>query len=664
MNLSTLNKTEELRNLLISTHLHYDVESKVLKAKALAEIFMKTLYLSPNHKMKSDRIASESAKLIKSKQIPPEDVKLGVNLLVEKRIVCEQNNDFLVLSSEAIMNIEKDVDNCRNIIKRIVKKNFSPRIKEDILVQWFNRASIDFFSEYESILTNSFLQEQDTNINIPNKEFIEKAITKSIKDYELNNFSNDLIIGFRDFLKNYSNDRDIDFYMEMFAQAILSAKSIKATVGPDSITINEFRDAKLFIDTNVLLIAVLEKSKHFKIFSEFAKSLKDVNATLHFIRPTKDEYRRVVTIKKERALRIVEEYEMDILRKSSDMFLKTAIARGCNNRESFEIFFDSIGNIPDKIDGGAVKINFEESPDIAQAIESGAKDTDLQEKIKKEWKRYPHLKKSKSENSAKHDAELNSVAEMFKKKREKIWVITMDRSMHSLSLHLERKKFPLWITFEVLVRILAIYGAGPAHNPRDLVSLLRIIIENEIQTSNRTYTLKDLTEAYNRNKRIGELSTDKIENLLLNFGRSELSEKPNDLEQAQLELRRALEPKEASTPEIVSDLQNRIKLSEEKNKETINFLTKEFRLCLRKWIYIKNIGLFVIFLIIGLCILKYGIDKLSTDKDLAYILIPSAIFSIIIPLIFWIKPKTKKELENANKQSRKKANEKNRSKSE
>lgn len=647
--------TEELRNLLIPTHLHYDIGSKPLRARALAEIFTKTLYLSSDRKMTLSELASESAKIIGIKQIPKEDLSLGVNFLTDNKAIFKQK-DFLVLSEDAAIKVKKGIDDSRERIDLILKENFSLRIDRDILAKWFRRAAADFFGEYGNIWVKSIFRKQI--IDIPDKDFLEKTISRSIIEYGLVGLSDDLITGFKAFLTNY-NDPNNNLQIWSFAQAMLSARIVAAAVGPDPITVNEFKNAKLFLDTNAFFLAVLEKSKASKTFSELAKCLKDIDATLCFVRSTKNEYERVVAGRKRETLAAVENFSLDILKESSDPFLKTAIARGCNDRESFERFFDSIEKIPDKIDG-LVKINLEEYPDTVQAIEAGSKDMRVQAQIKAEWEKYHrYTRRWKSENAIEHDAELNSVAEMLRKNKEKVWIITMDRSMQSLSLRWAVKGLPIWIPLDALVQILSIWGAGPAHKPENFAPLLSAIIETEIQPGYKTFAPEDLTELLALEERINEFNRDQIKDFAIDMARLRLSGKSKDSGELQLKIRRTFEQKKLNHNEESQALRNRIsaleKDKEDQAKEAIEALAKEIRPRLIRWIYIKNIGLSLIPLAIGLLLLKYGIDNLAIDKNLGMTFVIVAIFEIILPLIYWIIPAIKKELKNTDEQAKKEA---------
>ena len=134
--------TEELRDLLVPTHIHYDIGSQPLKARAFAEIITKILSVEPERKLAFRDISHGVSEFIDAKDISPQDLSLGIKFLEEQGVVTKQGKKY-VLSNKAYKEIEKNLDISRRRVDRILEDYFPAHLEKSNLRRWFLKASSD-----------------------------------------------------------------------------------------------------------------------------------------------------------------------------------------------------------------------------------------------------------------------------------------------------------------------------------------------------------------------------------------------------------------------------------------------------------------------------------------------------------------------------------------
>lgn len=172
----------------------------------------------------------------------------------------------------------------------------------------------------------------------------------------------------------------------------------------------------------------------------------------------------------------------------------------------------ALAQFPTELAAG-IPLNLYENPEVDESIEQANQNIQLKQRIKslavqllQDWRR---RRRDKSEASLQHDAALIQVSEDERRRKEKLWVLSLDRGLHACSV--ERAgphSIPTVLLVDALLEILAVDGAGPGVDPTDFAPLLARIIVNECVPPASTYTMEDLQWMYNINQDVGELSAD------------------------------------------------------------------------------------------------------------------------------------------------------------
>jgi hypothetical protein len=630
-NLNT-EKDDSIRELLVVTHLYYDIGNKSLKARALGEIITKILFLNKDKKDRFIKIGEDVSKIVGISKISPEDIKSGLDFLTEKGVITKQGK-FWVLKSEESQQIETSIASAQKRIDYILNKHFGTKIEKEKLEAWFKEAAIKVFSQFSEVWAKRLRREP---VKSPNSEKIQKIVFGSLKEHHLEDKSVELIAGFNAFLQDY-DDVMVEQQIWSIAQAVLSAKLITASVGPDPLSISLFKNSKLLLDTNILFTAALEKSRLAKSFLSFATSIQGIGASFAVTKATEDEYEKVVMKKQKQAIRAIENYPLDVLKDSHDAFLKTALDRGCEDADSFVTFFDSIKFIPDRI--GTEKVELLDDPEIEKARQNGYKDKNKQSAINAEWKAQRNYNKSKY--SLEHDAALDSINEFLRSQGINSWIITADGPMQTIASKWTAHEPPTWIGLDTLIQILAISSAGPQHNPENFAPLFSTIIKENIHLNDSIYTLEDLDALLDLEERSNELESAEIKKFAAKMRKLVVSGKSKNDSELQLEIRRTFQRKKMTGDEETRRLERQVEETKEslrqKNdqsliaeKALIDQIYGPEKIKLSLLLLIK----IIIILLIVATLTNFGLKSWSTNEGLGLFFFATAIaiFLAFIPL--------------------------------
>jgi len=634
-------EVEALRDMLVSTHLYYDAGTKSLRSRAFAEFIIKILFISPDKKARFAEISNELAKIINVPKLTVQDVQSGIEFLKEKGVI-EKSGNFWFLKHKESERIINDLHNAQTRINHVLDKHFGSKIDRDILLSWFKDVSTEFFSRFSEIWVKKLKREAS---KLPNSEQIKTIILSSIKKHNLETEETVLLDGFNSFLRD-NGDFVVEQQIWSFAQSMLAARLVTAGVGPDPLSIGEFHDAKLLLDTNVLLIAALEKSRLSSAFAALAASIKQIGASFLITRETEQEYEAVVARKRTEAIRAVENFPLDVLEESKDPFLKTAIFRGCVDKESFDTFFRSIQYAPDKIGDEIVEIS--DDPGVLAAVESGRKNTKKQSEIATEWKSQRHFDKPR--RALEHDSALDSVVDYLRTNKVKSYVISSDGPMLTLVARWAGLKLPSWVGIDTLVQILAVSSGGPGHNPENFIPLFGTIIRDDIHCDDNLYTLEDLDALLDLEDRVKELDSNEIEVFASKMRHLRMSGKPKNDNELQLEIRRTFQRKKMTSTEVTRKLEKTTEealesLKKENNqsalimKAFVNRIYKTEKNRKTFW-WLSKI---VFILIVGIVLVLFGIKNIEVNNQgLGYLLVGIGITEFLLPLFTWLLPAYKK----------------------
>jgi hypothetical protein len=612
---------------IVTINLKYGSSFKPLKTLAFAQLLAKALFLC-NRPLNISELAKEVASIIGIKNVSEGLIKNGLDYLEEINKVINKNDKWF-LCKETRIEIAKDLDSARFQIRGVLKRHFPGDIEEKKLKDWFREASINFFSYYGDEWVSVISKNLDKKVFFKGKT-IDELLLQSIKNHKFERIEQLLINGFISFLS--SEDNSDQQYLMLISQAMFSARLVAADVGVDPITLQELKDAKFILDTNVLLAIALESSRLAKSINSLEGALKAINANLIYLHTTKEEYGRALTGHRGEIIHLAEIFPNEILKDAADDFVATANARGCSSKEDYERFFSSLVEIPKELSNG-YKISLEDGNEIEEVRKIAEEDATLKEKIQKcALKFRARWRGPKRELALKHDSTLLHVADFIKKEGYKCWVLSLDKSLQSCAIsYAGPHGIPILLSVSALIEILAINNAGPDLDATNFAPLLAKIILNECMPPLNTFILQDLVALHKIQEKARELPPEDLKVIIKEIAKARIEGKSIESTELQLKVNRMYQESSMHITEKLENTRIRAEAAERELKKEkqlredrdISYKIKEIkRRALLKLIRQIVVGIAVAISIsfVILILYKRYFDQDSKKEILGYIL--------------------------------------------
>jgi len=196
--------SRELRELLVPTHLHYDLGTESLRVRAFAEILTKVLFSLEKNRASFNTLVKEVARVAIVRTVRKDDVCAGLQFLEEKGIVIqEEASRHWFLTQEGYRKVVADFESADRKTEAILDNYFGTKIERGLLKKWFRHAAAHFFGVYSDLWARTLYKRDLTSA--PSERTLEQTLNKSIRKYRLKPHSEDLIRGFRSFIDNYKD---------------------------------------------------------------------------------------------------------------------------------------------------------------------------------------------------------------------------------------------------------------------------------------------------------------------------------------------------------------------------------------------------------------------------------------------------------------------------
>lgn len=483
---------------LVGINLRYGSDATPLKEIALTEIVAKILYLAQKP-LNKDELVKNIIKALGISKISKELVQKALeSLLSEKKI--QENGDKYYLRPEVRKEISRD--NLRNNanLDKVISAHFPNTIKASRLKKWFNEALANFFGFF----SDEWVSAVCNGVGLKNLKYkkIDEILKSSILKYGLKEQRQTLVNGFLAFL-NSQTSSDLEQLM-ITGEAMFSSKLVAVDVGVDPLTVNSIKDSTILLDTNVLFVLNLEHHVLSKSIKKLIKTLADIGCKISYLDLTEEEYHGALRWVRKETLHLLDKFDARVVEKATSDIIQTAVQRGCKNKEDYERFFDSLVDLPEEVKG--VKLRKEDDLAIQEGIEEGARDKSLKDKITSYVYKIRPDREPKKEHSLNHDSGLIHVVEKLRTNNEKIWVLSLDKTLQICAVErVAPHEYTTVVSVDALIEILAINNAGPGTSMRDFAPLLVNIILHQCAPPRDTFTPVDLRWLLSINKKAANL---------------------------------------------------------------------------------------------------------------------------------------------------------------
>jgi len=549
-----------MKKILQMIYLRFDSSSKSLTKRALAQLILKIIYFldSPSTR---EEIVVELSRILEV-TISNEKIDAAFKLLLDENKSSEEKGKYYI-AQEKKKKIETAYNEFIERQNRIIDKFFNDvSSQRNFVLQWFEDVTIAFFKEYSSAwisdlcLTTEAIKgkhrgiqaildrttESNNNLDAKDKDWLKKQYFKFI----------------------HSNDPNVASILWDYGTSCFSSSLIIANISADPISVDEFKDSKCFLDTNVLMYLDLDRCKFKESFKSIEKIFIDLNIDPVYFFITRKEFINSIEYKKETVLKAVENYPKEVLLESDDPFVKTALQRGYTTAEDFEKFFNQLMNIPEYL-SELLEIKQYDCVGIDAAIKKGQRNEKLKKRINDAYRSRWH--KNKGRKKLIHDAGMIAGAEFVRNKEdeEKCFILSRDYSVNeAASRKSVRNEMPIAIGLYTLINVLAIDNGGTDIDPTNYAPLFANIIKLALIPEHDVFMVEDLSRMLDVESQISALSSDKIIEIAKEVHHNQVSGIPND--EISLNLTRSIQ---TAKLELKNDLEKAQKemLSEKAEKE-------------------------------------------------------------------------------------------------
>ena len=523
-----------MKNILNSLFIKHNTSFKSLTKLALSQILLKIVYLHPQG-VTTNALSARIEEYI-SVRISQSDIDDALrHLTQEGKINSKRGRHYI--KEDFKTTIDKSVADNSALHERVIRKWFaqSATYKTEngpsAVTDWFSKQLIQFFKEYRNEWINDLVSRRHSGKRT-HFDF-EKILNNSFNDSRINPKDHTwLKTRFIDFLESDElEDNSLLWYygLSSFSATLLSARNYA-----DEFTIEMFKDSKFILDTNILLILELEGHDLNYSFKPIAEIFQKLNIEPIYFYISRDEYSRALERKRFAILSSITKFDLRIVKESDCGFIRTALRRGCQEKEDFERFFEDLTEIP-KLLADLVEIKLMDSGEINDEIQKGSSDDSIKSEIDAVCLK--RTKRSKSKNVLSHDAGLYYGAKYLRSTDQKCWILTRDGTIREFANEkIVRDDFPIAIGLDSFIQLMAINSGGIDNKPSDFAPLFAKIIQYSLLPDTNTFKVEDLHFMAQSDIDLMELDTDSLKSIAQNVNKQRFNGYSD--EQISLEIQR------------------------------------------------------------------------------------------------------------------------------
>lgn len=553
---------------LKNIYLRIDATMQTLHRKAIGELLLKIIY-QQSGSISFDDICKAYQKETKGAIADRALLESILDEMVSSNDIKTEEGRYRISTGKR-KKIDKQASSFEEQIDRVIDNYIKPAFTPDhILKEWFIDSLAFFFANYSDVWISDLKDNSASKVNIVNsKASILDALTlrtsnnKAIDERDRDNLS-------ERFLDILTKTGDTALSSVLFESGVsaFSSKLISSNIGLDSMTLEIFKDSVCVLDTNILMYIGLEAGQYYQALEVISSVFSSLGIKVYYLDVTEHEYIHTVGNKKDTILRLIEKgFNLDVLSKTDDQYLKTALARECRNADDFERFFKDLIKLPSYLDDKeTVPILKYPADEALIASVSAAKTNDaLRDEVNTIYKDL--TKRDKRPHSLTHDVQIVAGVEEIRK-TVKAFILSQDTCINEYS----RKRpsvndLTLALKLETLINVLSVYQ--PETMESDIFSALFVsMLSDGLVPREDVFQLEDLTLMSEREEQISQLPADSIVSIAKQICRLRLSGEPE--EKITLALSRAVQGEKMQVAVALTTTQEQLRhVTEEKNRET------------------------------------------------------------------------------------------------
>ena len=429
---------DEKQQLLQAARIRFGPELKIPRQRATEAIIERAIFLC-NEQSKSEITSvnlrdfiSKSAKI----DINLKDISSTLDQLVQtQRIVVKHTTgyeDTYILSNQVADEFRSEIVHSANLLNSVIKRLFDNIISASVTPKHLTKYFLDFLASLFAKLGQQWVSQRMKFLPpdelIRNEEFnniIREAINKSKLPKAIHGVLKSKCY---DFFR--INDPEYDQLKFNVGQSYYIAKLLGYGSNIDFLSGGAYAGSEIWIDTNVVVVALLQGSKHYKTFETIRCICKRIGISLRISRKTLLETITIVQREMKKVSKLYSEIPEEYLinKRSRNYFFETyKILRERNSEtDSLEKLFSSFDNLDDKLPKLDIEV-IDAGEELMNAI---LNDEPLKYSIQD-----CSLKirgKKKSEDAILHDGYHHLLVKQDRKYGKQVWFLTLDTSLPAI----------------------------------------------------------------------------------------------------------------------------------------------------------------------------------------------------------------------------------------
>jgi hypothetical protein len=419
--------TEERRSILLAVRKRFSPEFNVPRDRAVESLALNSLFLGNVDEWFGSEDIVEVLRQLDVPTLHIADIEEALTKLAAagKLERDQKARGFRYRITEPIRNeILADLNESSRLQTRILRKLYAPVLgvgDGNALAPFFSSVVVQVFSELGAQWTSYLL-------GAPLKEFlnlarVEEIIESKLKRFGINSAHKSLIKR-RTIKFFHENDPDYSQFKFLIGQTLYVAELLGMD-GKDFLAEETFRGGRLYLDSSVVICALLSESRHHGVFHELRKICQALDTQLCVSRLTVDEVRAVAAEQERIAPEIYDRVSPSLATRIKSDFFNTYTAMKESNPEiEFASLFGPFNRLTETLQSLGIEVvddsalvDLEEREDLTKIKESvQAASLELR-------------KRPKFANALRHDAVMFRFLRMEKTAHPKVWLVTKDVSL-------------------------------------------------------------------------------------------------------------------------------------------------------------------------------------------------------------------------------------------
>jgi hypothetical protein len=477
----------EKRDLLELVRIKFGFETKVPRDTAVDRICEKALLESSPERPLS---VADVCETLQQRGVPLRNLEVKQSLERLKlrgraATIPDSSPTKFFLTEETATGLHRELGEAHARIQRVVAKLYSGvAVDPRKLRRFFLRVLSDVFSQFGKEWVGVCVGRLQL-ADVFNADRMKRILTNAAVAAQLERQARKVVFSRT---MGFFKDQDPDFHFLKFTmgQSYFIAHLLAIDTAVDPLSAEAFANSVFYLDTNVIISALLPGARRFRAFQELVAVCRRLGITLLVAEPSYRETQAVVAFEQNEVAKMYDEVPPQLVEKTFGAFFQTYIA-GKRDDPSFSVqdvfkpFADLRKTLLEKYNVEVVDSRFFDRVDSFRDL--GAVEKVLAEKS------LLIRRRRKGPAALRHDASLFLFLREERESNSKTRLLTLDRSLPPSGAELQPNLIPFGMTLDGFLQSLSPFVS--AETELDFATVFSQIIDSQIFPPDAVYDIRD-----------------------------------------------------------------------------------------------------------------------------------------------------------------------------